>query len=547
MLLLLPLSCSVLSTFAVALAAQHTTIVDLGYARYQGTVNKASGNLEFLGIRYAAAPTGALRWREPQHPQSTPGVQLANSFPNICWQGAPSTQLVSPFRQSGSNHFRRQIPGAPPPSEDCLFLNIATPSSGKGDLPVVVWIHGGGYVVGSTFMFDGDDLIRQAGGQAVVVIIQYRLGLFGFLSSQKVKNGGALNAGLLDQQFALQWVQQHISKFGGDPKKVTIWGESAGAGSVLQHLIANNGNTQPPLFRGAITGSTFLPSQYVFNDRIPEQLYAEAVEQSGCSSSADDLDCLRQADIDALNRINLNLTGSAFFGTACLNPVVDGTLITKRPIELIHEGKVNRAAYLAVTNQFEGWYPGFVDNRTADTVQTPEYLANIFPEFTDKQITAGTAVYANQGPPLDQARAIMGDSIFICPTYYLLRAFKGEAFKGEFAIAPAFHGDDIVYYFPTPLIVSSAIAGVTPPYNNSEFINNFSQSFMNFVLYQDPNVKWDSSNTVPHWPRWNEDNLAEIVFNRTEEGEPVFHTVETTADQLRRCDYWQSVGPFSGQ
>ncbi|KAF5360641.1 hypothetical protein D9756_005137 [Leucocoprinus leucothites] len=534
------LAYNVLATLAVTFAARPTTVVDLGYARYQGSVNKASGNIEFLGVRYAAPPTGSLRWREPQPPQATPDIQLADSFPNTCWLAGFGTQPESPFLHP-SSHARRQIPGAPPPSEDCLFLNVATPASGKGDLPVVVWIHGGGYFTGSAFMFDGDDLIQQAGGNAVVVILQYRLGLFGFLSGQKIHDEGVLNAGLLDQQFALQWVQNHISKFGGDPRKVTIWGESAGAGSVIQHLIANDGNTQPPLFRGAITSSTFLPSQYAFNHRIPEQIFTEVVNQSGCSSASDALDCLRQADVDVLNQVNLNVSDSGFFGTGTLVPVVDGKLITKRPIELIREGKLNAEAYLAVTNSFEGWYPGFVDNRTADTVQIPEYLANLFPELTQEQIDAGSAQYADQGTPFDQARAIMGESIFICPTYYLLRAFKGRGFKGEFAIPPGLHGDDIVYYFPT------AIAGVTPPFNNSEFIDNFSQSFMNFVLAQDPNVKWDSSNTMPEWSRWTEEGRAEMVFNKTEGDKPVFHTVETTADLLRRCDFWHSVGSSTGQ
>ena len=173
--------------------------------------------------------------------------------------------------------------------------------------------HGrGGYVFGNVTIYNtnGNDLIRNSGGNVVVVAIQYRLGVFGFLPGQKVKDGGVLNAGLckccrnddvptcysppryiVDQQFALKWVQKYvcifhpsalffqehrhgnllqISKFGGDPKKVTIWGESAGAGSVLQHVVANGGNTNPPLFRAAITSSTYLPSQYKYNDRIPE-------------------------------------------------------------------------------------------------------------------------------------------------------------------------------------------------------------------------------------------------------------------------------------
>ncbi|KAJ3552299.1 hypothetical protein NP233_g12913 [Leucocoprinus birnbaumii] len=383
-----------------------------------------------------------------------------------------------------------------PTSEDCLFLNVVAPASRKRNLPVVVWIHGGGYFGGSAALYDGNDLIPQSGDGVVTVVIQYRLGIFGFLAGQKVHDGGVLNAGLLDQQFALQWVQQHISKFGGDPTRVTIWGESAGAGSVIQHVIANGGHTRPPLFRGAITSSTYLPPQYAFNDRIPEKLFTDVVEQSGCSSASDALGCLRQVDVNTLGQVNLNLTGGQFFGTCTLVPVVDGKLITERPTELLRKGKVNGDLVLAVTNSFEGTV--FVDNSTANTVTAENYIPNLFPELSRKQVVAASARYANLGAPIDQARAIMSEAIFICPSYFLLRAFNNKGFKGEFAIPPAHHGDDVLYYFP------HAIVSVSPPWNNTEFTKNFSQSFMNFVLALDPNPEWDSANTLPHWSAWTE-------------------------------------------
>jgi cholinesterase len=164
---------------------------------------------------------------------------------------------------------------------------------------------------------------------------------------------------------------------------VTIWGESAGAGSVLQHLIANGGNTQPALFRAAITSSTFLPSQYEFNDRIPEArhyvhcrllkngaddhslhrfftpnlfhrasrehdwmiknifIYAFSYLDNSCSTSTDTLACLREVDVNTLQAANVNICNSVFFGTFAFVPVVDGTLITERPTQLLKQGKVN--------------------------------------------------------------------------------------------------------------------------------------------------------------------------------------------------------------
>ncbi|KAJ7723824.1 Alpha/Beta hydrolase protein [Mycena maculata] len=267
---------------ASSINAQVSPIIDLGYAQYQGTVNTSTNLTTFLGIRYAAAPIDNLRFRAPHPPQNVTGVQQATAEPNECFQATDGASPTNPLES-------RDIVVAT--SEDCLFLSVYYPSDAEGvpegPLPTLVWIHGGGYVSGAASMYRGTDLINQSNRGIVVVTIQYRLGLFGFLPGAEVKKNGALNSGLLDQDFALRWVNEHISKFGGDPSKVTIWGESAGAGSVLQHLVANNGQTEPQLFRGAITSSTFLPSQYNYNDPIPESLYSEVVAQTNCTGATD--------------------------------------------------------------------------------------------------------------------------------------------------------------------------------------------------------------------------------------------------------------------
>ncbi|KAF8168677.1 Alpha/Beta hydrolase protein [Mycena galopus ATCC 62051] len=274
--LLQTIATAVLLTVPFA-GAQTSPIVDLGYAQYQGAVNTANNISHFLGIRYAAAPLGDLRFRAPQPPVNMTGIQPATAEPNECFQALTGQSATNPLETRASEIVQ---------TDDCLFLNVYYPSNGAGapsaGLPTVVWIHGGGYIAGAASSSNGEDIIAQSNRGVVVVLIQYRLG---FLPGAAVKENGALNAGLLDQDFAMRW----ISKFGGDPSKVTIWGQSAGAGSVLQHVVANGGRTEPQLFRGAITSSTFLPSQYQFNDPIPELLFSEVVarqrhglRQSGC-------------------------------------------------------------------------------------------------------------------------------------------------------------------------------------------------------------------------------------------------------------------------
>ncbi|KAF5348564.1 hypothetical protein D9756_009623 [Leucocoprinus leucothites] len=538
------LAYTLLAIATAVLADAPTALVDLGYAKYQGTLNNDTGNIEFLGVRYAAAPTGTLRWQAPQAPQTTSGVQLANTQPNTCMQAGNGANTVSPFLNSSS--VTRRQSDAPPASEDCLFVNIVTPASGNGNLPVVVWIHPGGYAWGDAYHYTPEDLVEEAGGQAVAVVLQHRLGLFGFLAGQKVHDGGVLNSGLLDQQFAFQWVQEHISKFGGDPSKVTIWGDSSGGGSGLLHLISNNGNTQPSLFRGVITSSAFLPPVYEYNARIPEQIFTWVLEQTGCSSTSDALACLRQADTDVLNQANNNITAQGFYGLLTFTPVIDGTFLTDRPSVLLRRGQLNGDAVMSVTNTFESGRPNLVDLSTANTVQIPQYIANMWPELTQEQIDEGATLYENAGlgAPIDQAIAINGESIFICPTYWLLRALDGKGFKGEFAIPPGWHVNDLVYYFPNSLMGQQFSS---PPFDNAEFRNNFAQSFLNFVISLDPNVKWDSSNTLPQWPKWTTAGRSEMVFNKTEANQPSFQVVPTTDAFLQRCDYWESVGANSGQ
>ncbi|KAG6830002.1 hypothetical protein H0H92_002693 [Tricholoma furcatifolium] len=510
-------------TLSITAGFSAAQIVNLGYATYQGTFNATTGNTAFLGIRYAAPPSGNLRWVAPQTPQAVAGIIQADAQPPGCPQAGTGVAATDPFRQNVQTRAAAEDP------EDCLFLNVVTPQMPGADVkskPVVVWIHGGGYVAGDAAMFDGNDLVSEANGGVVAVIIQYRLGVFGFLAGNEVKAGGSLNAGLL-------LTSSQIAKFGGDPSQVTIWGESAGAGSVLQHVVARGGKTSPPLFRGAITSSTFLPSQYLYNDVIPQTLYNEVVSQTGCTDAADTLACLRAVEFASLETANVNLCLSAFFGTFTFVPVVDGTFITQRPTQALLQRQTNGKALLSVTNADEGLI--FVNTSTASTVQTPDYVAQLFPDLGSQEVASAAAVYAHLGAPIDQAIAIMGDSIFVCPTYFLLRAFDGVSFKGEFAVPPGTHGSDVQYYFPTQ----------PPAFANPAFDAAFSHSFLDFAMSLDPNVK-PVPTITPSWKVWA-DGSVEMLFNETESGEPVVQPITTSNSLLERCGFWESVSAQTNQ
>ncbi|KAJ8480903.1 hypothetical protein ONZ45_g15494 [Pleurotus djamor] len=372
-----------LSIFITVVSAE-LPIINVGNAQYRGSTNVEAGVSSYLGIRYAAAPVGNLRWRAPLPPPSLSGVQDASVPGSQCFNAVLATSPTNPLPHPALE--RRQ--DASDFDEDCLFLNVYIPGDriSKRKLPVVVWIHGGGYTLGSSLQYNATGIVQMSQGSVIAVVIQYRLGVFGFLSSSEVKADGALNAGLLDQEYALRWVQKNIGKFGGDASQVTIWGESAGAGS----------------------------------EKIND-IYS------------------------VLQSTNVNINGAGFFGTFVMVPVIDGDFIAQRPIEALRQKRVNGKGLLVTSNANEGTM--FVDQRTADTVTATGYAAELFPGFGPAEAAAVAELYEDLGTPIEQANLIMGESIFVCPAYYLLGSFP-SAFKGEFAVPPALHGDDIGYYFP---------------------------------------------------------------------------------------------------
>lgn len=208
---------SVVGALCTIAVAAWATPVSIETGAIEGSTE--NGVVVYKGVPFAAPPLGELRWREPQPAAAWKGTRQANSFATACMQEGVS------------------MPGEKPPavSEDCLYLNIWTPMQGSEQLPVMVWIHGGGYTNGSASMplYWGDRLARRG---VVVVTVAYRLGPLGFLAhpdlTAESPHQSSGNYGLLDQIAALKWIQKNIAAFGGDPQRVTIAGQSSGGMSV---------------------------------------------------------------------------------------------------------------------------------------------------------------------------------------------------------------------------------------------------------------------------------------------------------------------------
>jgi para-nitrobenzyl esterase len=417
---------------------------------------------EYLGIPYAAAPLGALRWLPPKSFGKWHGVFQATQFGNEC------SQLPSLF-------------GRPPFSENCLFLNVYMPKQKKhrgedesdDGLPVMVWIHGGALVVGGGDVFDPTPLVEQG---VIVVTINYRLGLLGFFAQPALDAEGHLNAnyGLMDQQFALKWVRRNIKAFGGDPGRVTIFGESAGglsvysnlassmAAGLFQRAISESGSYasftdyQPwiiPIADAETTGSLLVPSGTSFASSV------------GCSSQT--AACLRAVSASTLIGV---VPGGLY-------PIVDGTLLTQTPGTAFVSGQFNRVPVISGTNHDEWRLFVALDY---DLLGTPLTNAGYTAAVDALWGPLGPSVLLSYplptSPPADAASIALGasgtDGVFSCPARHADQSlsryvttytyeFNDENAPSSLAVSfplGAYHGAEIQYlfiYFGVPAPFSS--------------------------------------------------------------------------------------------
>ena len=291
-----------------------------------------SGIKTFKGVPFAAPPVGEFRWREPQPVKNWNGVRKADKF-------GPRAMQLNVF---GDMNFRSD--GM---SEDCLYLNVWTPAkSGNEKLPVLVYFYGGGYMAGdgSEPRYDGESLARRG---IVTVTVNYRLGIFGFLSypelTKESPHHASGNYGLLDQSAALQWVQENITAFGGDPKKITIAGESAGSFSVSA-LMAS------PLSRKIIAGAIGESGSLLGGSTASLQEAEKAGNDFGKSINKNSLTELRAMPAEEL----LKTTAKTGFGTF---PVcVDGYFFPKSPLEIYEKGEQAHVPLLVGWNSQEMVY-----------------------------------------------------------------------------------------------------------------------------------------------------------------------------------------------
>lgn len=349
------------------------TTVTTKYGQLEGVYSESKQSILFKGVPFAKPPVGNLRWKLPQKPEAWNGIRKADRFPNIAAQ----------FDLESGEFYNREFQyGGETVSEDCLYLNIWVPSNPVCEkLPVAVWIHGGAFThgCGHEVEFDGEAFNRNG---VILVSINYRLGLFGFLSMpwlDEEANAPAGNFALYDQLAALEWVKENIESFGGDAENITLFGQSAGAFST--HCLTAASQKTNGLIQKAI-----LQSGGGLGDSLPYPNHEEALKTGAAFAEfleASSLDEMRQMSTDKL------LTAFRDFQktTAAqklprMMPVADGVFLPKDASELVREGSHLHIPYMLGTMKDESDEQMALRMHTADVNWAKnQLLHNLTPAY----------------------------------------------------------------------------------------------------------------------------------------------------------------------
>ena len=452
---------------------------------------QAPGVLIFKGVPYAAAPVGELRWKPPQPLQPWEGVRKADEASAWC----PQPKSIASGRIGRLD-------------EDCLYLNIYTTAKNtSAKHPVMVWIHGGGHTTGSgmSLFYSGTRLAEKG---VVLVAINYRLGPFGFmahplLSKESAKNVSG-NYGFLDEIAALKWVKHNISAFGGDPDRVTIFGESAGAASVSRLMVS-------PLARGLFhraisqSGGPFGRNRHIRENRNFQES-AESIGKKveallGCEKDADPLECMRGKPHEEILKAAKPAQGLYGRGLR-FGPIVDGWAIPADPGLLWHQGKIADVPFMAGANADEGTI--FLKQLTIDDINQYEkfvqligqedssLLLKLFPAKSKAEIK----------PALNKLTAVVA---FISAARGMVRFAsqkQAKVFYYHFTRVPgtprlkplgAFHGAEIFYAFGN---IGPRLGSIETDRNLSDAMRTY---WTNFAKTGDPNgpdlTKWPAYTT----------------------------------------------------
>jgi para-nitrobenzyl esterase len=499
-------------------SAATSPTVSTANGEVQGTVTAA--NRVFLGIPYAAAPAGNLRWEPPQPAANWSGVLNATQ---------PGPECAQVEELSGNT-----LAG----SEDCLNLNVYTPvSSSPAPLPVMIFIPGGGYVFGSNN--DVNPSVLAAKEKMIVVTINYRLGALGYLDLPSLSSENAAaagNFGLLDQQAAMKWVQANIANFGGNPSRVTIAGESAGGASVLANVISP---TAAGLFQSAIVESG---AGTGFTTQAAAQAQGAAFAANvGCTNPATQLACLRALPVDTILSNELDNAPPILLASDMIwSPTAGGADLPNLPAAAFASGSYNKVPILQGTNHDEWRLFAGVQMLQGDVLTASSYVGLMDYLFGPRAASV-LAVYpsSNYTSPDAAYAAVATDEGFVCSARTIDRAVSQTVpvYTYEFndPNAPevlftvpgfplgAYHTAELLYVFPTAGFPGFTTAQVA-------LSNQIMNYWGNFVAHDTPNPG------PPTWLPYN--NFSDWFMSLA----PSNTGMISTFSAEHNCSFWASFG-----
>lgn len=489
--------------------------VDSGWLR--GSV--AEDHVTYSAIPYAAPPVGERRWRPPTSPRRWSGVRDATTPSPYCPQSAPE----NPENPEG-------VVG----QEDCLYLDVTTPRDARQErrLPVLVWLHGGGLTSGGAREQDGARI--SVAGDMVVVDINYRLGALGFLTTPELGDG---NYGLMDQAAALRWVRRNIARFGGDPRNVTLAGQSGGARSVCAQLASP---FSWGLFDRAISQSGACDNP-VPTRSAAREFGASATEELGCATADDVAGCLRERSparlVGTLAGVGFSLTGRA--ADRPWNPVAGTWMLPWQPGWAMRHGLAARVPLLVGSTRDE--MRSFVSGAAA--LPDEQYRTMMTDTFGDAAgiVLDAYPVTAYRSPALALATVLTdwGANIGACPVLRTAAAAadRQPVYAYEFAEDSrqvtdqdfplgAYHGLDLPYLWDLDLLWGNPHPELTP--EQERFSATMIDYWSAFSRAGDPNGPGR-----PHWPEFG--TSGTVIGFSTEGIAPTPYAVE------HRCDLWANL------
>ncbi|MGP0035097.1 MAG: carboxylesterase family protein [Solirubrobacteraceae bacterium] len=491
----------------------------------------APGVNEWLGIPYAAPPVGNLRWQPPQPPAPWTGTLSATAFGSECIQ------------TTGAG------------SENCLFVNVWAPASATptSDLPVMVHIHGGGFANGNG---NADNSLLASTGDEVIVSMNYRLNIFGFLADDKALGSNSGDYGLQDQQAALRWVQNNVAAFGGDPSKVTIFGESAGGSSVCDQIASP---TAAGLFEQGISTSgeynTVLGTQEE-TPRSPEDLEAQDCKSAlptkgqanaagknfaaavGCGTGSGDAiaACLDALPVSEIEQVALHPgTGYQYGGQGTVAPTINGTTLTMTLRQALKTGHVNRVRVIAGTDRDE------------DLVGTATSAAQ-YQSLVDTQYGAFASQVLARYPlshfdsPGVAWRTVAADSDTVCPSLVTDQDLASRMPVYAYEI----DDNDI----PPYAAAGAGVVAAGASHVGAWFLNPVTPALdADQQVLQNQEIEYVTAfartgkptpTGAPPWPRFNPANPEEISL------QPAGDTEVITAAEVmaqHNCAFWDRIAP----